>query len=82
MRTIGRRWPRKAPKGDYVAMCDYCGVNWRRSKLIRDRAGYLVCPDDRGGRDAVTLAEEAAAAAQDAGDIASNYYDGGKYVGQ
>jgi len=63
-------------------MCDYCGVNWRRSKLIRDRAGYLVCPDDRGGRDAVTLAEEAAAAAQDTGDIANNYYDGGKYVGQ
>lgn len=80
MRTIGRRWPKRAPKGDFVAMCDYCGANWRRSQLIKDRAGYLVCPDDQGGRDAVTLSEEAAAASVDSSGY--SMYDGGKYVGQ
>ena len=80
MRTIGRRWPRRAPKGDFVAMCDYCGANWRRSLMKRDRSGYLACPDDQGGRDAVTLAEEAADAAMDT--ESDSLYDGGKYVGQ
>lgn len=36
-------------------MCGYCGVIWRRSQLVRDRSGQLVCPDDRRGRDVATL---------------------------
>lgn len=57
MRTIGRHWPGSAPSGDYPAICDYCGVKWRRSQLRRDRAGKLYCPDEGSGRDAVTLAQ-------------------------
>lgn len=38
-------------------MCDYCGVHYFRSKLVRDRAGFLACPKDAPGRDKVTLAE-------------------------
>lgn len=55
MRTISRHWPQTAPRGDYQAMCDYCGVQWRRSELRRDAAGKLACPDDQPGRDEVTL---------------------------
>jgi hypothetical protein len=54
-RTIGKRWPRSAPRGDIQSMCDYCGVMWRRSQLRRDGAGLLVCPDEGDGRDSVTL---------------------------
>lgn len=36
-------------------MCDYCSIMWHRSKLIRDAAGFLACPDDQKGRDIVTL---------------------------
>ncbi len=57
MRTIGRRWPSTAPKGDYAVQCDYCGVKWRRSQCKRDGAGRLACPDDAAGRDEVTLNE-------------------------
>lgn len=57
MRTIGRHWPTKSPRGDYQAMCDICGAMWRRSQLTRKRDGYLYCPDDVRGDDAVTLAE-------------------------
>jgi hypothetical protein len=31
--------------------------------MVRDRAGYLACPDDQAGLDVVTLAEENAAGA-------------------
>lgn len=55
MRTIGRHWPANAPRGDAPARCSYCGVIWRRSQLARDRSGNLACPDDRAGRDIVTL---------------------------
>lgn len=55
MQTISRRWPRNAPRGDAPARCGYCGVIWRRSQLVKDRAGLLACPDDRSGRDIVTL---------------------------
>ena len=65
MRTIGRKWPSSAPKGDFQCMCDYCGVQWRRSQLRRNRAGLLVCPDEGNGRDAVTLSEQNAAGAQE-----------------
>lgn len=37
-------------------MCDICGVMWRRSQLERKADGLLYCPDDRDGRDPVTLA--------------------------
>lgn len=63
MRTIGRHWSKKAPRGDFQAICDYCGVQWRRSQLVRDRAGLLACPDDQRGKDAVTLSQENALAA-------------------
>lgn len=55
--TIGRKWPTNKPNGDYCVYCDYCGVKWRRSQCTRDRAGRLACPDDRAGRDEVTLSE-------------------------
>lgn len=60
-RTIGRHWPEKAPRGDYQCTCDYCGVQWRRSQLYRDRSGLLVCPDEGNGKDMVTLSEGNAA---------------------
>lgn len=47
MRTIGRHWPRGI-RGDYIETCTFCGVRWRRSQLITDRNGFLVCPDDVG----------------------------------
>lgn len=56
MRTIGRRWPTSAPRGDYSAQCAYCGAVWRRSQLRRDGQGNLMCPDD-DGLDPVTLDE-------------------------
>jgi hypothetical protein len=43
--------------------CDYCGVKWRRSQCTRDASGRLACPDDRKGKDELTLSEENAAAA-------------------
>lgn len=54
MRTIPRRLSRDRPRGDYRAMCDYCGCTWHRSDLMRDASGLLRCPDETG-RDAVTL---------------------------
>lgn len=78
MKTIGRHWSKKAPRGDFQAMCDYCGVQWRRSELRRDRSGMLACPDDVRGKDGVTLSEEnALAAAQPRGPMAIR--DGGNY---
>jgi len=64
MRTIGRHRPKSSPRGDTVALCDYCGVQWYRHQLYRDRANLLVCPDEGKGRDSVTLSEENAAAAR------------------
>jgi hypothetical protein len=49
--TVGRKWPRSAPKGDYQAICGYCGAIWRRSQLVRDMGGILVCPDEAEGLD-------------------------------
>lgn len=63
MRTIGRRVPKDRPRGDYTCMCSYCGVMWYRSKLRKDRAGNLACPNEGSGRDAVTLSDLNAAAA-------------------
>lgn len=77
-RTIGKRWPKTAPRGDYQAACDYCNVMWRRSQLRRDGAGLLVCPDEGDGRDAVTLSELNAAGAQaQRGPVSTN--DGGRF---
>lgn len=59
MRTVGKKW--RGPKGDYAATCDYCGVRWPRSKLRRDHAGLLVCPDEGTGLDRVALDEANAA---------------------
>jgi len=57
MRTIGRKWPKRRLDGDFTAMCDYCGVHWRFFQMRRDRAGYLVCPDEGPGLDALSLSE-------------------------
>lgn len=67
MRTVGRRRPSRSPPGDYQALCDQCGVQWYRSRLGRDAAGFITCPDDKDyeGHDAVTLSKlNAASAAQ------------------
>lgn len=50
MRTVGKRWPATAPRGDHQALCEICGVQWRRSQLRRDGDGLLVCPDEGKGR--------------------------------
>jgi hypothetical protein len=50
VRTVGKRWPATAPRGDHQALCDYCGVQWRRSRLRRDADGLLRCPDEGAGR--------------------------------
>lgn len=77
-RTIGKRWPRNAPRGDIQSMCDYCGVMWRRSQLRRDGAGLLVCPDEGTGRDTVTLDKLNAAGAR---RVPRRFDpDGGQYV--
>ena len=57
-RTIGRHLPRSSPRDESVAICAYCGVHWLRSKLHRDEAGNLVCPDEGTGRDVVQLSRE------------------------
>jgi hypothetical protein len=38
-------------------------VVWRRSQLERKADGFLYCPDDKNGRDVVTLNEGNVAAA-------------------
>jgi hypothetical protein len=38
-------------------MCSYCGVQWRRSQLHRDRSENLACPDCAPGLDVVSLSE-------------------------
>lgn len=64
MRTIGHHLPKNSPHGDFETMCDYCGVAYYRSKLIRDAAGFLVCPRDAKGLDVVSLGQIEAANAQ------------------
>jgi len=49
--------------GDFRCICDYCGVEWHRSQLVRDQSGLLACPDDQPGLDMVALAEGNAAGA-------------------
>jgi hypothetical protein len=61
---VGRHWPKRAPRGDFSAECDICGVVWRRSQLELKADGFLYCPDDVSGRDIVTLNEGNVAAAR------------------
>ena len=42
-RTIGRHWPKDAPRGDFAATCDDCGVRYRFSQLRRMPSGLLRC---------------------------------------
>ena len=79
MRTISYRWPKNAPRGDRCVFCDYCGVKWRRSQCTRDRSGRLACPDDKKGRDEVTLNELNAASAHDQRPLNEHEVDGGFY---
>ena len=65
MRTVGTKIPASMPYNDIVIMCDYCGAHQYRSKMRKDAAGLWACSRHGDGRDAVTLAEEAAAAAAD-----------------
>lgn len=78
MRTISRHRPSSSPRGDYQAECDYCGAMWYRSRLVKDGAGLLACPDDRRGRDVVTLSRQNAAHAR-AHRPAPPPYRGGQY---
>lgn len=54
-RTISRHYRLPAPAGERRVNCDYCGMKWYRSELVRDPSGYLACPDDQDGRDISTL---------------------------
>lgn len=78
LKTIRRHWPTTTVRGDYQGLCDYCGVQWRRSQLIRDASGKLACPDDQAGLDEVTLTEANAAAAGQNRQI-SVFNDGANY---
>ncbi len=62
MKSIGKKWPSDAPRGDYKVTCQYCGQKFRRSQMQKDGAGRLSCPYDFGA-DEVTLSLENAAAA-------------------
>lgn len=55
MRTMPRRYPFPAPRGERRRMCDYCGIVWYQSQLRKDASGFYACPDDQAGRDTVTL---------------------------
>lgn len=46
-RTIGKHWPKNAPKGDYQALCAVCGYHYRRSQLVKRMDGKLVCSGAR-----------------------------------
>lgn len=50
MRTIGRHWPLRAPRGDYARLCDYCGAKWRFSQLRQNAAGLYACGPCDGDR--------------------------------
>lgn len=62
--TIGKRIDPDLAAGDAVVLCDYCGVPNYRSRMRRDGAGLLACPQEHDGKDAVTLSKEIAAAAR------------------
>lgn len=57
MPTIGRKRPKRSPRGDVATYCDYCGIGYLRSELVRDGAGLLRCKDEGNGRDRVTLSQ-------------------------
>jgi hypothetical protein len=61
MRTMSRKYPFPAPRGERRYVCDYCGMTWYMSQLRRDAAGFYACPDDQSGRDTVTLNRQNAA---------------------
>ena len=80
-RSLPRNW-RNAPRGDFETLCSICGVAWQRSKLVRKADGLLYCPDDKDGRDAVTLSRLNAARIprlhhipQDGGGFESRAYE-------
>lgn len=53
--TVGKRWPKSAPYGDIVVMCDICGVNYRRSQLIKRADGFWACTGPGTDNDASEL---------------------------
>jgi len=50
-------------RGDYLSMCDTCGVMYLRSSLARCEDGLLRCDNDLPGRNELTLARLTAARA-------------------
>ena len=56
MRTIGKRYSKSRPKGDYPAVDDYTGAVYYRSDMERDMAGNLRKRRARRERDRVELA--------------------------
>ncbi len=55
MRTIGKRYSKTRPYGDYPAVDDYTGAVYYRSEMERDFAG-LLRKAGRGERDRTELA--------------------------
>jgi hypothetical protein len=53
--TKPRHYPSPAPPGEYSIACDWCGMEWYRSDLVRLPDGTLACPDDVDGRTAWEL---------------------------
>jgi hypothetical protein len=60
-------------------MCDYCGVMWQRSKLFRDEAGLLCCPDEGDGKTGTELSRLNAESAREF-RAPTSHSDGGHYV--
>lgn len=57
--TMPRRLGKNYPRGDFQAMCDYCGAVFYRSSLIRKEGGLLACRRDCAkGRDEVQLSRQ------------------------
>jgi hypothetical protein len=76
MRTIPRNLPNDYPRGDRRARCDYCGVMWMRSQLVKKEDGLLACPDDAPGRVATELSRLNAQDAPQGKRDVSHFADG------
>jgi hypothetical protein len=56
--TLGKNWPKDAPRGDYRAVCDSCGIPWQKSKMRRSYRNRLLCPDCYEPRDEFVIEQE------------------------
>lgn len=55
MLTKPRQYDLPAPPGEYTRDCDFCGMEWYRSSLVKLASGQYACPDDVEGRTAYDL---------------------------